>query len=649
IAGAFNDGRLAFYNFSQSDVTYSAFITEPLLAKDLTSGPDRDGSAWYDDFSDVTGLTLNGDAAQAGSVLRLTPAALWQGGSAFTTDPLTLGPGGSFSTHFAFQISNPGGVPDPDGPGADGVTFILQNDVAGNMALGGLGGDLGYTGIGNSLIVEFDTWDNDAYGNDPDGNHVGTATNGNLGSGTAVGVAPRMNDGATFYAWIDYDGIADELEVRLATSAVRPAAPTLAESGLGLAGLLGGTSAYVGFTSATGAADNVHDILYWHFASAIDVVVPVGELVPTAYDFTITWNGSDPVWVYDRVPAEWDVTHVEFDATGDDGLVLPLDCGEDTVFTGVFGEVDIGRGGKSGKSCNSDTGFWWMPGDDNTLNIQTLARCHDNKKNQKCRPTSCGALYLNYGAVAFLKDPDTGELVLDDNGDPILVDGPTDPICLAAVEDVNGDGEFTWDGSGDEDGDNLSDLEEACEIGTDPCLEDTDGDGVNDDVDECPLEGPPNADEGDEGEVQDPNGCNRQSECSDGIDNDDDVAIDYPNDLSCDSILDDGEDSVDCPCFSSTDIIVGGTILDCGDNFPGFPDLTGLNYVEGGGACSGFNCTFVVPDDYGCSYFPAGFTAVRTAVNPPQDAACRAIIMANCAFPNAPTIAAPASEEPFDN
>ena len=45
----------------------------------------------------------------------------------------------------------------------------------------------------------------------------------------------------------------------------------------------------------------------------IDLVVPVGELVPTAYDFTITWNGSDPVWIYDVVPAEWDVTHVEFD------------------------------------------------------------------------------------------------------------------------------------------------------------------------------------------------------------------------------------------------------------------------------------------------------------------------------------------------
>jgi len=61
---------------------------------------------------------------------------------------------------------------------------------------------------------------------------------------------------------------------------------------------------------------------------------------------------------------------------------------------------------------------------------------------------------------------------------------------LAAVEDLNGNG-LVPDGSGDENGDGLTDLEEACDIGTDPCNPDTDGDGVNDDVDQCPLEGPP--------------------------------------------------------------------------------------------------------------------------------------------------------------
>ena len=218
----------------------------------------------------------------------------------------------------------------------------------------------------------------------------------------------------------------------------------------------------------------------------IDLVVPINVEIPTAYDFTITYDGPDdtPVVIDDRVPAEWDVTDIEFDGTG-----LPLDCGDDADFSGDYGDVLVFRGGKSGKKCNSDTGLMWTPGGDNkTLNVQTQARCHDNKNNNFCRPTSCGALYLNYGAVAYETDGD-GELVLDVEGNPIVVLGPTDPICLAAVDDVDGDGTFTWDGSGDEDGDNLSDYEEACAIGTDPCLFDTDDDGINDDVDECPLEG----------------------------------------------------------------------------------------------------------------------------------------------------------------
>ena len=274
----------------------------------------------------------------------------------------------------------------------------------------------------------------------------------------------------------------------------------------------------------------------------IDLAVPINVEVPTEYDFTISYiNGDDrPVWIYDTVPAEWDVVQIEDDDTG-----LPVDCGDETSVDGDHGDVDVWRGGKSGKKCNSDTSLRWMPGEeDDDLKVWTKARCHNNRNNKRCRPTSCGALYLNYGAVAFQKD-ENGDLVLDDEGNPIVVAGPTNGICLAAVDDIDGDGTFTWDGSGDEDGDTLLDYAEACELGTDPCLADSDGDGVNDNVDACPLEGPPNADEGDAGEVQDPNGCNRQSQCSDSIDNDDDGPIDYPDDLSCDSIEDDTEDSAD--------------------------------------------------------------------------------------------------------
>ena len=254
------------------------------LTKELTSGPDRDGSVWYEDFSDLTGLTLNGSAAPAGTALRLTPALTGQAGSAFTTNPITLGPSASFNTHFSFQITNSG-----EG-GADGIAFLVQDDAFADLALGGAGGNLGYSGITPSLAVEYDSWFNFPLG-DPflDGNHVGTGINGNVGSGVAVPLGgPPFDGGMVFYSWVDYDGIADLLEVRVSTVNVRPAAPTLSQAGIGLAALLGGTSAHVGFTSGTGSAFGDHDILSWHLSTAIDLVVPINVEVPTAYDFTIT-------------------------------------------------------------------------------------------------------------------------------------------------------------------------------------------------------------------------------------------------------------------------------------------------------------------------------------------------------------------------
>ncbi len=56
------------------------------------------------DFSSVSGLTLNGNAAQAGNVLRLTPDAVGQAGSAFFTTPFPISPLTSFSTNFEFFI-----------------------------------------------------------------------------------------------------------------------------------------------------------------------------------------------------------------------------------------------------------------------------------------------------------------------------------------------------------------------------------------------------------------------------------------------------------------------------------------------------------------------------------------------------------------
>ena len=62
----------------------------------------------YADFNGVAGLTLNGNAAQAGNDLRLTPATFSQSGSAFSTSTIALNNLSSFSTRFQFQITNSG-------------------------------------------------------------------------------------------------------------------------------------------------------------------------------------------------------------------------------------------------------------------------------------------------------------------------------------------------------------------------------------------------------------------------------------------------------------------------------------------------------------------------------------------------------------
>jgi hypothetical protein len=249
------------------------------------SVPARAGSQTinFPDFSDLSPLTLNGATAgiNAGgpvnyngqNVLRLTDN-LWESGSAFMTNPIALTDAGgfkaSFSSYFQFQITNPMGISDQDGQGADGIVFTVQ--TVANTA-GGVGGGIGYEGLPNSLGIEFDTWQN---GWDPDGNHVGIDINGNITSALTAPVAPRMNNGGVWNAWVDYNGDTQGLEVRLATDANRPVNPYL-QMNVDLPTVLGSPNAFVGFTSGTGAAGGNHDIRSLVFTNTYKPIPGVPE------------------------------------------------------------------------------------------------------------------------------------------------------------------------------------------------------------------------------------------------------------------------------------------------------------------------------------------------------------------------------------
>ncbi|HAX84931.1 MAG TPA: hypothetical protein DCY91_01395 [Cyanobacteria bacterium UBA11370] len=225
----------------------------------ITANPAHAQSISFSDFSDLSNLTLNGGARQAGNVLRLTSAGFHQKGSAFLTNPFTIGADTSFQTNFQFNLSGGLGT-----FGGDGFTFVLQNDPRGANALGNAGGGLGYQGISPSLAIEFDTIRNGLTDAGPGilrANHIGVDQNGSVVSSVTAIPNIDLNGGDPINAWIDYDGTTDLLEVFLGTSTFKPATSLLSTT-VDLFNTVG-SQANIGFTAATGLSTNRHDIQNW--------------------------------------------------------------------------------------------------------------------------------------------------------------------------------------------------------------------------------------------------------------------------------------------------------------------------------------------------------------------------------------------------
>lgn len=111
-------------------------------------------TAAFSDFSsgNINAFQLNQAAAlTSGNTLRLTPTSETQAGSAFWKYRVNLPPDRSFSTHFSFQITNPGGGMNAGETGADGIVFIIQS-VSNSAGTSGSG--IGFEGIGAAAANE---------------------------------------------------------------------------------------------------------------------------------------------------------------------------------------------------------------------------------------------------------------------------------------------------------------------------------------------------------------------------------------------------------------------------------------------------------------------------------------------------------------
>jgi hypothetical protein len=182
------------------------------------------------------------------ATLQLTYGGGSENNAAWTAAPVNVE---NFTTDFTFQITAGANT-------ADGFTFTLQN--AAPNALGALGGGLGYQGIGSSVAIKFDLYNNAGEGVDSTGFFIdGAYPTVPALDMTASGV--NLHSGEVLHAHVTYDGTTLTLTV---TDAGTGAGFTAAEA-INIPNTVGANTAYAGFTAGTGGLTSVQTILNWTY------------------------------------------------------------------------------------------------------------------------------------------------------------------------------------------------------------------------------------------------------------------------------------------------------------------------------------------------------------------------------------------------
>ena len=209
----------------------------------------------------ASSMTFNGSTGLDDTRLQLTSGLTGQAGSAWYNSQVNIQ---SFSTDFTMQLSNPAG---------DGMTFTIQG--SGLTALGPSGGGLGYgpdsptnpsasanTPIAKSVAVKFDLYSNAG----ETANSTGLYTNGVSPTTPSIDLTPsgiNLHSGDTMAVHMSYNGTV--LSMTITDSVANTSFST--SWTVNIPGIVGATTAYVGFTGATGGATSSQKIGTWTFAS----------------------------------------------------------------------------------------------------------------------------------------------------------------------------------------------------------------------------------------------------------------------------------------------------------------------------------------------------------------------------------------------
>jgi LysM repeat protein len=202
-------------------------------------------------FADATSeLSFNGNTELDGSKLQLTSGGLYEDSSAWYSTPVNVS---SFTTNFTFQETN---------AVADGFTFTIQNYSPTALGTGGAG--LGFDNLPLSVGIKFDL---DAIGSIPES--TGLYTDGAMPFLTtgSINLAPsgiNLASGDVMAVQLVYNGttlamtLTDTVTDKVFTQSFTVNIPSN----------VGDSTAYLGFTGASGGAGADQEILTWSYSNS---------------------------------------------------------------------------------------------------------------------------------------------------------------------------------------------------------------------------------------------------------------------------------------------------------------------------------------------------------------------------------------------
>jgi hypothetical protein len=211
-------------------------------------------TAYSSGFTSASGLQLNGSSTllTASNALALTSGKS-QAGSFFYTTPVNVQ---SFTNTFTFQLP---------APLSDGITFVLEGN--GPTSIGDTGGALGYSVLSSevhtftkSVAIKFDVYSNSGEGIDSTGVYQdGAAPITPFVDMTSSGLV--LTSGHVFNVTMSYNGTTLTMTITDATTA----ASFTNSWTVNIPTIVGGNTAYVGFTGGSGGTVSTQEILTWTY------------------------------------------------------------------------------------------------------------------------------------------------------------------------------------------------------------------------------------------------------------------------------------------------------------------------------------------------------------------------------------------------